>query len=249
MLYSKQFRSDDLKINNDFDLKYGIFFNYSTLQIVANILMSYYNFKYFESYSIVANIFVSIFLISFSLLLLFIEKKNHRQPTLLLWSKAWDGKKFNNVLIWLAIFTFLCLQNFVMIRYFSFGVNLYQEFKIDNAFSTGMKLFFLSLFILGCVLIQLKYFHLKLKFDKTSIQQLINEYNLNFNDTYFFIEGNAVLGFQSGSYIFRQNIGLFDGERWYSRSVVLDYLTLSGIGFKDLDEGHVKNIEMYGIGV
>lgn len=92
MLYSKQFRSDDLKINNDFDLKYGIFFNYSTLQIVANILMSYYNFKYFESYSIVANLFVSIFLISFSLLLLFIEKKNHRQPTLLLWSKAWDGK-------------------------------------------------------------------------------------------------------------------------------------------------------------
>lgn len=101
---------------------------------------------------------------------------------------------------------------------------------------------------MACILIQLKYFHLKLKFDKTIIQQLINEYNLNFNHTYFFIEGNNVLGFQSGSYIFRQDIGLFDGKRWYSRAVVLDYLTLSGINFNDLDEGHVKNIEMYGIG-
>lgn len=235
----------------DVDCKYGLLFNVATLHIVANILMSYFNFKYFDHYSIGANIFVSVIVISFSLFMLFNDYKNRRRPTMLLWSRIWEDKKSINIVIWATLFIFLCLNSFVMIRYFSFLVNLYQEFQSTHEESTFVKIIILSSALFGVCVAEF-YFYFKKNRDYTindDIKKNVDKYNLEFNKTYFFTASGHVHGFQIGSYMFRPGIGLFDGEHWYSASLVLDYLNQSGIGFNDLDAGHVKNIEMYGIKV
>lgn len=234
----------------DVDCKYGLLFNVATLHILANIFMSYFNFKYFDQYSMVANIFVSVIVISFSLFMLFNDYKSHRRPITLLWSHVWEDKKSTNVLIWTGLFIFLCLNNFVMIRYFSFLVNLYQEFQITHEDSIFLKIILLSSFLFGLIVAEL-YFYCKKNRESTindDIKRTIDKYHLEFNKTYFFTASGHVHGFQICSYMFRPEIGLFDGKRWYSAPLVLEYLNLSGIGFKDLDENHIKNIEMYSIG-
>jgi hypothetical protein len=51
-----------------------------------------------------------------------------------------------------------------------------------------------------------------------------------------------------GKHSFEVDLGLKVGRRKYKPATVLDYLNIAGIGFKDLDDGHIKNIEMYSIG-
>lgn len=79
------------------------------------------------------------------------------------------------------------------------------------------------------------------------MNDLITKYKLDFKNTEFFIDKEKVIQFKSGGYVFRLGVGLLDGGRCYSPSVVLDYLNIAGIGFHELDSGHVKNIEMYAI--
>jgi hypothetical protein len=80
------------------------------------------------------------------------------------------------------------------------------------------------------------------------IEKLVEQYQLDFSKTYFFTLEGSVTGFKTGQYTYRLGKGLFDGKRFYLSSVVLEYLNIMGINFNDLDEGHVKNIEMYSIG-
>lgn len=219
------------------------------MQIVANLLMTCLNFKYFDEYSIVANIVVSVFLISLSLIDLTIQCIFHRRPTTLLFSKAWEDKKSTNVFIWIGLFMLLCLLNFLMIRYFSFWVNLYKEYHITYNQFLSLKLTILSFFLVAIVIVEIYWFLKIIKGHNINdnIRQMIKKYNLEFKHTYFFTQSGGVVGFQSESYIFRPGIGLFDGHRWYSSSVVDDYLNIAGIGFHELDADHVKNIEMYAI--
>lgn len=239
-----------MKNFNDFDCKYGLLFNVATLHIVANILMSYLNFQYFDQYSIKANIFVSVVVISFSLIMLFNDNRNHRRPIILLWSQVWEEKKYTKILTWVIIFTLLCLNNFVMIRYFSVLVELHKEFQMTHESFIFFKMAMLAGVLAGLILGEFhSYFRHNREYKiNNDIKETIDKYNLDFNKTHFFIQSEHVHGFQIGSYIFRLYVGLFDGERWHSSPAVLDYLKITGIGFNQLDDGHVKNIEMYAIG-
>ena len=249
LLYFGHFRSVILKNINNFDCKYGLLLNISTLQIMANLLMSYFQFHYFDEYSLVANIVVSVFLILLSLITLLVQGFSHRRPTTLLLSKVWEDKKSTNVFIWLGIFMFICLQNFVMIRYVSFWFNMYHEYQTAYEPLLVFKLKALTSFIVAIVIIEIYCFQKIIRGYNINdnIRKTIEKYNLEFKKTYFFTEGGRVIGFQSNSYLFKPGVGLFDGQRWYSPLVVDDYFNIAGIGFKDLDAGHMKNIEMYAI--
>jgi hypothetical protein len=82
----------------------------------------------------------------------------------------------------------------------------------------------------------------------TQRQKIIDTYRLDHKSTYSFFINNKVIGFMVGKHSFEVGLGLKVGRRKYKPAIVLEYLNIAGIGFKDLDEGHIKNIEMYAIG-
>lgn len=79
------------------------------------------------------------------------------------------------------------------------------------------------------------------------IDYLKSKYNLNVDNTYYFIMNNKIVAFLVGKYTFDIMDGLVIGNRKYKLSSVVEYLEIAGIGFEDLNDGHVKNIEMYEI--
>jgi hypothetical protein len=217
----------------------------ATLQIIANLYMSFISFNYIETYSVNANIFVSTFLISTNIFLLLHSRKKHiYSSTLIL-----PYKVIFSIPIVIGLFLLLCLKSFFLIRYFSILDTLYQSYQLEHGSTSLVKIIVLSIF-LCCVLCFQIYLYYKKIMDTTldkEIKKLVEQYQLDFSKTYFFTLEGSVTGFKTGQYTYRLGEGLFDGKRFYLSSVVLDYLNIMGINFNDLDEGHVKNIEMYGI--
>lgn len=77
---------------------------------------------------------------------------------------------------------------------------------------------------------------------------MIDAYHLDGHNTYFFMMNDKIIGFIIGNHSFEVDLGLKIGRRKYKPATVLEYLNIAGIGFQDLDDGHIKNIEMYSIG-
>lgn len=239
------FRRYYVKMIDNINFRYSLLFHMATLQIIANLYMSFISFNYIETYSVNANIFVSTFLISTNIFLLLHSRKKHiYSSTLIL-----PYKVIFSIPIVIGLFLLLCLKSFFLIRYFSILDTLYQSYQLEHGSTILFKIIVLSIF-LCCVLCFQIYLYYKKIMDTTldkEIKKLVEQYQLDFSKTYFFTLEGSVTGFKTGQYTYRLGEGLFDGKRFYLSSVVLDYLNIMGINFHDLDEGHVKNIEMYGI--
>ena len=220
--------------------------NISILQIIINVLITYVCFTTMTPYSLTANVIVSSILISCNLLILVHEKKNNMSPLFLAHNRWWV-----NLFIIGFICFYFCVKNLFCIEFFTLLVFFYS----GNAMNLEPKKFndmeTLTVFIGIATFIQLFMYYRKFKrrskIVDNFVKVLVDKYKLDFKKTEFFIDSDQVIEFKSGGYVFKLGVGLVDGERCYPPSVVLDYFNITGIGFNDLDEGHVKNIEMYGM--
>jgi len=198
-------------------------------------------------YSITANAFVSILIISGNLLFLFHEKKHHMTPVFSLTDTPWWFKTAAVIITFLYYF----LKNLFLVMLFTTLLMFYHKLKIGHDEEASNNILGLSLFLGAITVIQLFFYYIKFKKRSKIVNEFVNvlitKYKLDFKNTEFFIDKEKVIEFKSGGYVFRLGIGLLDGERCYSPSVVFDYLNIAGIGFNELDAGHVKNIEMYAI--
>jgi hypothetical protein len=242
------FRSVVVKVIEKLSFVYKNLTNVSTLQIVVNILITFIVFSSMTPYSITANIFVSTLIISGNLLVLLHEKKNNMQPILLFPDTPWW---FNAITV-IGIFLYFFFKNTLLIMLFTILSIFYNKLQIGEDAEASNNILGLSLFLGAFTVIQLFFYYRKLKTRLNIVNKfvkvLISKYKLDFKKTEFFIQKDKVIEFKSGGYVFRLGEGLIDGERCYSPSIVFDYLNNMGISFNDLDEGHVKNIEMYAIG-
>lgn len=221
--------------------------NVSALQIIVNLLITYICFSSMTPYSVTANLFVSILIISGNLLFILHEKKHHMTPVFSLSDTPWWFK----TAVVIITFSYYFLKNLFLVMLFTTLLMFYNKLQIGYDEEASNNILGLSLFLGAVTIIQLFFYYIKFKKRSKIVNEFVNDlitkYKLDFKNTEFFIDKEKVIEFKSGGYVFRLGVGLLDGNRCYSPSVVLDYLNIAGIGFHELDADHVKNIEMYAI--
>lgn len=230
------------RITDNFNLKYHWMTNSLILELFANFLMSYVSFKYIETYTTTANIVVSSFFIFFNLSLFLYLRTKHIYR-----SSAFIDEftsKMNSILILVGMFLIFCIKHFLLIRYSSLLDILSLSFKeLINPKVFVLAGIILGIFIAECIL----YFR---QFANNPVERgvslMLRQFNLDRRKTCFFGD-IALSSFKVNGYVYFVSSGLVINDRYYSSSVLIDYFNMAGIGFHELNDSHVKNIEMYNI--
>lgn len=228
--------------NENFNLKYHWIANTCILEIFANILMSYVNFKYIETYSVNANIVVSSFFIFFNLsLFLYLRKKHIFRSSLFID----DGtSRLNTILIIIGLFLIFCIKHFLLLAYTSMVDVLSNSFeKMPDLKVAVLAGFIFAIFMMQCILFLRQFLGNHIE---RGVSLMIRKFSLDRGKTYFFGD-IALSSFKVNKYVYSVAMGLAINDRYYSPEVILDYFNMVGISFNDLDEGHAKNIEMYNV--
>lgn len=237
-----------MKVIEKFKFKTFLLRNWSVLAIFSNILSFFLSIYYFEHNTVFSTLFVTGLFISWHLLSI---TKSIKNKTVTFHSYFLD-LELPSYFVAICFIVFSIVKSLVFIKI----VSVFQEvflnswdgslFDIPINFWTGVLIIglfavyaFFSIFKLADgkqttpVVVQIDYFKEK--------------YNLDLHKTYFCLINNTIVSFVIGKYTFDVVGGLIVGKRKYRPSIILDYFKIMEIGFHDLDDGHVKNIEMYGI--
>lgn len=212
------------------------------LELFANFLMSYVSFKYIETYTTIANIVVSSFFIFFNLsLFLYLRKKHIYRSSIFIDEFT---SKLNSILILVGMFLIFCIKHFLLLRYSSMVDILSLSFKgLINQKIAVLTAIILGIFIAQCII------YLR-QFTNNPVEHgaslMIRRFNLDRRKTRFFGD-IALSSFKVNGYVYFVSSGLVINDRYYSSSVLIDYFNMAGIGFHELNDSHVKNIEMYNI--
>lgn len=239
-----------MKVFNERTLNTLAFRNWTTLSIVAYVLSLFISLFYFELSTIFATITVSGLLLfsGFKSLKSSIQLRTfHIHPFL-------TQYRFVEVLIGLFVLLFFMIKSLVIIGFISIiqrvffkGEGSYVSSILDSHWViSGLGIVFAVFFMAHMAANSFeKYAQLSLNDQR---KKMIDAYHLDGHNTYFFMMNDKIIGFIIGNHSFEVDLGLKIGRRKYKPATVLEYLNIAGIGFQDLDDGHIKNIEMYSIG-
>jgi hypothetical protein len=212
------------------------------LELFANFIMSYVSFKYIETYTTTANIVVSSFFIFFNLSLFVYLRKKHIYRSSIFIDEF--TSKLNSILILAGMFLIFCVKHFLLIRYSSLLDILSSSFtEINNPKVAVLTGIILALFIVECVLYFRQFANNPIE---NGVSLMVRRFNLDRKKTYFFGD-IALSSFRVNEYFYFVALGLVINDRYYSSDVLLDYFNMVGINFNDLNENHIRNIEMYNI--
>ena len=222
--------------------------NWSTLEIIANIFVFFVSFYYFGMDALLPILAVTGFFIIWSGYSLF-QSIKHKifsfHPGLI-------EQRFSEYVVSLFFMTFCIIRSLVFIK-----VSIaFQEFIQlgGEAVVIGLNEHIIQILFIGILATLFIAYGIKNQSEKlgefsfdVQIDYLKSKYNLNVDNTYYFIMDHKVVAFLVGKYSFDIMDGLVVGNKKYKLSLVMEYLEIADIGFNDLDEYHVKNIEMYGV--
>lgn len=227
-----------------------VFRNWTTLAITAYVVTLFISLFYFELSTFLATITVSgLFIFSeFKSLKSSMQLRTfHFHPFLM-------QQRFVEIAVGILFFIFCMLKSLVFISFISIIQRVF--FKDEGAYVSLILDSHWVISGLGVILATCLAAHMAAnsfeKHKEISLddqrRKMIDGYHLDYHKTYFFLMNNKIIGFMIGNHSFEVDLGLKIGRRQYKPAIVLEYLEIAGIGFQDLDEGHVKNIEMYSIG-
>lgn len=218
--------------------------NWSTLEIVANILVFIVSVFFIESNTLFATCIVTGVFIAISSFYLF---KSIKQRTISFHS-YWLDLKLPAPLVIISYITFNMVTSLIFIKLISvcqYAIQTGAE-KLDMGTGT---IIFSTLYIMAFLVFKIVRtiesadgFSLNVQID-----YLISKYNLKLKETHFCRVRNDIVSFVIGNYTFDIFSGLRVGYRSYKMSLVTEYLSEAGISFDDLNDGHIQNIEMYGV--
>lgn len=222
--------------------------NWSTLEIIANIFVFCVSLYYFGNEALLPILAVIAFFIVWSgyTLSQSIKYKTFSfHPELL-------EHRFSEYAVALFYMTFCIVRSVVFIKV-AIAVQSFAKLG-GEAVVVGLNEHIGQILFIGILATLFIAYGIKNQSEKlgefsfdVQIDYLKSKYNLNVDNTYYFIMNNKIVAFLVGKYTFDIMDGLVIGNRKYKLSSVVEYLEIAGIGFDDLNEGHVKNIEMYGI--
>lgn len=218
--------------------------NWSTLEIVANILVFIVSVFFLESTTLFATCLVTGVFIAFNSFYLF---KSIKQRTISFHS-YWLDLKLPAPLVFISYITFNMVTSLIFIKLisvFQFAIQTGAE-KLDVG--AGTIIFFTIYIMLFMIFSLIRKIEAVDGFSlNVQIDYLISKYNLPLQDTHFCRVRNNIVSFVIGNYTFDIFSGLRVGCRSYKMSLVTEYLSEAGISFDDLNDGHIQNIEMYGV--
>lgn len=224
--------------------------NWTTLALASHVLTLFISLFYFElSTSFATLTVVGLFILSDAKLLKSsIRSQNfHYHPFLM-------QNRLAEIFIGLFALLFYMMKSFVIIGFISIIQRVffkdqgsYVSSILDAHFLISASCIVLAVFFMVDMTANAFEKHGEYAIN-TQRQKIIDTYRLDHNNTYSFFINNKVIGFMVGKHSFEVDLGLKVGRRNYKPATVLEYLTIAGIGFQDLDDGHIKNIEMYSIG-
>jgi hypothetical protein len=239
-----------LKSFNERTLNTLVLRNWTSLALVSHVLTLFISLFYFElSTSFATLTVIGLFILSdVKLLKSSIRFQNfHFHPFLI-------QNRLAEVFIGLFVLLFYMMKSFIIIGFISIIQRVffkdqgsYVSSILDSHFLISASAIILAVFFMVGMTANAFEKHGGYAIN-TQRQKIIDTYRLDHKDTYSFFINNKVIGFMVGKHSFEVDLGLKVGRRKYKPATVLDYLNIAGIGFKDLDDGHIKNIEMYSIG-
>lgn len=218
--------------------------NWSTLQIISNILVFIVSVFFIESNTLFATLLVTGVFIAFNSISLF---KSIKQRTISFHS-YWRDLKLPAPLVVISFITFYMVTSFIFIKFISVLQNAIQTGAETIDMGIGTIIFSTIYTILFFIFQIIKKIESADNFSLcVQIDYLTDKYNLDLKETHFCRVRNDIVSFVIGKYTFDIVKGLCVGYRNYKMSLVSEYLNAAGIGFNDLNDGHIQNIEMYGL--
>lgn len=166
----------------------------------------------------------------------------------------YQRQKISELFFGLFVFVFYIIKNLVFVGFISIIQRVFFNNQADYVSSTldahviitGIGIVF-AMFLLANLIESCLDDYAQISMQDQR-QSTVDTYNLKYQDTYFFKMNNKIVGFSVGKNSFEVDLGLKVGRKRFKPEIVLEYLSIAGIGFHDLDDGHIKNIEMYSIG-
>jgi hypothetical protein len=239
-----------LKYFNERTLNTLVLRNWTSLALVSHVLTLFISLFYFEiSTSFATLTVIGLFILSdVKLLKSSIRFQNfHFHPFLI-------QNRLAEVFIGLFVLLFYMMKSFIIIGFISIIQRVffkdqgsYVSSILDSHFLISASAIILAVFFMVGMTANAFEKHGGYAIN-TQRQKIIDTYRLDHKNTYSFFINNKVIGFMVGKHSFEVDLGLKVGRRKYKPATVLEYLNIAGIGFQDLDDGHIKNIEMYSIG-
>lgn len=222
--------------------------NWSVIEIVANISVLVLSLYFFETHTLLATLLVTGVFIAVNTISLKKSIKN----------KVFTGHPYlmandlNESLIILGELLYCGIRSFVYIK--SVSAIQYVVTNPIEIVSEALSNNLISILINGLITIPFIVYGISRHYDQIRnshiedhVAYYVDKYQLDLKHTYFFTRKNQITCFVIGHYKFDLYEGLIVGNRSYKFSLLKDYLNIAGIGFHELDDGHIKNIEMYGI--
>ena len=226
--------------------------NWSTLALFANCVSLLIGLFYFELATVFATLTVTaLFMISNIKAI----KDSIQTRTFTFYPFLVNqGQKISELLFGLFVFSFSIIQNFLFVGFISIMQRVF--FNNEAAYVSSVLDAHVIITGTGIVLGMFLVSNMIASFFENYAQiamidqrqSIIDTYRLNYQYTYFFKMNNKIIGFVVGKNSFEVDLGLKVGRKRLKPEIVLEYLSIVGIGFHELDDGHIKNIEMYAIG-
>lgn len=226
--------------------------NWATLALVANFVALLIGLVYFELATVFATLTVTAF---FTISNIKAIKDSIQTRTFSFYPFLMNQRqKISELLFGLFVFAFNIIKNLVFVGFISILQRVFVHNEADyvstmldaHVIITGIGIVF-AMFLVANMIASCfeNYAQIAMKDQRKSI---IDTYHLNYQDTYFFKMNNKIIGFSIGKNSFEVDLGLKVGSKRFKPEIVLEYLSIADIGFHELDDGHIKNIEMYAIG-
>jgi len=233
---------------NNVLLKILLLRNWASIQIMTNSIVLFISIFFIESQSIPAAIIVTGLLIGLNVSALRkqIEQKAFRSYPHFMSKNYKEGLVVTGLVIYAAVRSLVFIQALSAIQFI-----LTHETAVVLEMLSIHKVLIIVFVVLTAIFLV---FSIMIHNENLSeyhvvdhIEYHVQKYQLDTNNTYFFTQASSVIGFIINDNIFDLHRGLSVGTKYYSFPLILEYLNLAGIGFTDIDDGHIKNIEMYGV--
>jgi hypothetical protein len=242
-------RRDILKIINDKLYRKLFFLNSITLQIIANILVGLFGVFHYKDNNLFVILLIPTLFIAGNILLLRQCLSERIFPSDFDYAKNHSLNIVLKIAIVTMFFVFFIFKSITLMMMMTLIQDLYYDNLIEFKSTNFVRITVFSIIIVFILFLHAYIYHAKLTSNKLkdSVKKISADFKLDTN-TYFLIFEDKIQGFTNGHYSFCVYEGLSVSGRSYNPSIVLEYFNLTGIGFQELDEGHIKNIEMYAIG-
>lgn len=227
--------------------------NFTTIQILVNILFLISGFYYLEGVNLSSMILLTSLGIGFNTYVLWWSYNNKIYDADLLYKGRLSNSLITSIVFSLLISIKIFIYYFVLSTISAVLIYLISNASesYDNA-PYGFIFIFLVCFLISAIFIgcglTLEIIKMLSATDSTfkfKTSKFVQQFKLNLNDTVFCSSGSDITGFISAGFLYLKDQGFIYDKVLYKADDVISYLNSANIALSELDEEHIKVMSMY----